>query len=193
MNKNIIFILFVVILSALAQLSLTFEVDGLQFTREGIGEGQWWRFITGNFVHLSWRHFAMNIIAFGAIYALYPNNLKANAWALVLMLCAFSVTIGIWFFSPDIYWYVGLSGALHGLLVTLIIIDYVDHKHRLNILLLLAIIAKLVWEGLMGPVPGSESTADGPVVIQAHLYGFMGGLLVSVCMLIFNKKKKLTV
>ena len=192
MNKIIIFILSMVILSALAQLSLSFEVDGLQFTREGIGEGQWWRFVTGNFVHLSWRHFMMNFIAFGAIFALYPNNLSVRAWVSVLLLCALSVTLGIWIFSPDIHWYVGLSGALHGLLVTLIIVDYVDHKHGLNLLLLLAVIAKLVWEGKMGPVPGSELTAGGPVVVQAHLYGFVGGLLMSACIVIFNKKKKLT-
>lgn len=191
MNKNIIFILFVAVLGALAQLSLTTEVDVLQFTREGIGEGQWWRFISGNFVHLSWRHFAMNIIAFAAIYALYPNTLSTKVWALVLLWCALSVTVGIWIFSPDLHWYVGLSGALHGLLVTLIIIDYSVHKHRLNILLLLAVMAKLLWEGMMGPVPGSESTAGGPVVVQAHLYGFVGGLIISVCVYMFNKNKKL--
>ena len=79
-------------------------MDQLQFTREGISEGQWWRFITANFVHLSWRHFAMNIIAFGAIYVLFPNSLKVKAWALVLLLCALSVTLGIWIFSPNIHW-----------------------------------------------------------------------------------------
>lgn len=191
MNKIIIFLLSVVTLCLLAQLSLRFEVDGLQYSRQAIGEGQWWRFITGNFVHLSWRHFAMNIIALGAIYALYPNNLNAKSWLLVLLLCALSVTLGIWIFSPDIHWYVGLSGALHGLLVTLLIIDYVEHKHVLNILLLLGVIAKLIWEGMMGPMPGSESTAGGPIVVQAHLYGFVGGVLISVCIGICNKNKKL--
>lgn len=191
MNKIIIFIISVVILSALAQLSLRFETDGLQFTREGIGDGQWWRFISGNFVHLSWRHFAMNVIALGAIFALYPNNLKAKTWAIVLIMCALAVTLGIWVFSPDIHWYVGMSGALHGLLATLIIVDYIEHKHGLNILLLLLVMAKLLWEGMMGPMPGSESSAGGPVVVQAHLYGFIGGLLIAIIMSIYNKNKKI--
>jgi membrane associated rhomboid family serine protease len=85
-----------------------------------------------------------------------------------------------------------LSGALHGLLVTLIIVDYVEHKHWLNILLLLGVMVKLVWEGVMGPMPGSESTAGGPVVVQAHLYGSVGGLMISACMYLYNKNKKLT-
>jgi rhomboid family GlyGly-CTERM serine protease len=191
MNKNIIFILSVVILSALAQLSLTFEVDGLQFAREGIGEGQWWRFITGNFVHLSWRHFAMNAVALSTIYVLYPNNLKAYGWVIVFLLSCLSVTMGVWVFSPNIHWYVGLSGALHGLLITLIIVDYVVHKHWLNIILLLCVIAKLVWEGVMGPMPGIELTVGGPVVVQAHLYGFVGGLMIAAYIFKFNKTKML--
>ncbi len=51
---------------------------------------------------------------------------------------------------------------------------------------------KLVWEGVMGPMPGSESTAGGPVVVQAHLYGSVGGLMISACMHLYNKNKKLT-
>jgi membrane associated rhomboid family serine protease len=87
MNKIIIFILTIVILSALAQLNLTFEMDQLQFTREGISEGQWWRFITANFVHLSWRHFAMNIIAFGAIYVLFPGKSLGASIIAVCIVC----------------------------------------------------------------------------------------------------------
>ena len=191
MNKNSIFVLSVIVLSALAQLSLRLEVDWFQFTRVDIDAGQWWRFLTGNFVHLTWRHFAMNTLALVAIYALYSNCLKLNSMVFIFLLSCLSVTMGIWIFSPELQWYVGLSGALHGLLITLIIIDYVKNKYVLNIVLLLAVMTKLVWEGMMGPMPGSESNAGGPVVVQAHLYGFMGGLLIATCILIFSKNNKL--
>jgi len=134
----------------------------------------------------------MNTLALVAIYALYPDSLKVKGMFLVFSWCCLSVTLGIWMFSPDIHWYVGLSGALHGVLVTLIIIDYVIHKHLLNVLLLIALIAKLVWEGVMGPLPGSELTAGGPVAVQAHLYGFVGGLMATVYIFLFNKNKKLS-
>jgi len=192
MNKIIIFVLSIAMLSALAQLSLMFETDWLQFARADIEAGQWWRFISGNMVHLTWRHFAMNIIALVAIFALYSKCLNPQGMILVFLLSCISVTLGIWMFSPEIQWYVGLSGVLHGLLVTLIILDYAVHKHLLNIVLLLALIAKLVWEGMMGPMPGSESVAGGPVVVQAHLYGFLGGLIITSCIFIFNKNKKLS-
>ncbi len=178
-------------LSALGQLSLLSGVDWLQFARADVDRGQWWRFITGNFMHLSWRHLAMNSLALVAIYALYPNCMKTKSIFLVFLLSCLSVTIGIWLFSIDVQWYVGLSGALHGLLIVLIVADYAKHRGWLNIVLLLAVMAKLVWEGMMGPLPGSELTAGGPVVVQAHFYGFVGGLIIIVCMFIISKNKKL--
>ncbi len=191
MNKNIIFVAIIIALCALAQLSLLLGVDWLQFTRTNIDMGQWWRFLTANLVHLTWRHFAMNALALIAIFALYSNTLNVKAMFLVFLLSCLSVTTGIWVFSPEIHWYVGLSGALHGLLVTLIIVDFVVHRSWFSIFLMLAVIAKLIWEGMMGPLPGSESSAGGPVVVQAHFYGFVGGLITAACMFIFNKNKKL--
>lgn len=191
MNINNNFVLSVIALSALAQLSLISEVDWFQFTRVDIDAGQWWRFLTGNFVHLTWRHFALNALALVVIYTLYSNCLKLNGMVFVFLLNCLSVTMGIWIFSPELQWYVGLSGALHGLLITLIIIDYVKNKHVLNIILLLVVMTKLAWEGMMGPMPGSVSIAGGPVAVQAHLYGSIGGLLISTCIYIFSKNKML--
>ncbi len=54
-------------------------------------------------------------------------------------------------------------------------------------MLLVAIMLKLTWELFMGPIPGSESTAGGPVIVQAHLYGSMGGLLCAGYIIIKNK------
>jgi len=192
MNKNGIFVLIILVLSAFAQLSLISGVDWMQFARSDISSGQWWRLITGNFVHLTWRHFAMNAVALMAIYALYPSRLKNTGLSVVFLICCLFVTFGIWIFSPEIQWYVGLSGALHGLLISLIILDYMASKHFLNIVLMFMIIAKLVWEGMMGPLPGSELAAGGPVVSQAHAYGVVGGIVISICLLIFNRNRRLS-
>lgn len=45
-------------------------------------------------------------------------------------------------------------------------------------LLLLIIIAKLTWEQIAGPLPGSEATAGGNVIVDAHLYGAVAGYLI---------------
>ena len=191
MNKNIIIILSILAICVLAQFSLMLNQDWFQFARAEIQMGQWWRFLTANFVHLSWQHLGMNALGLVLIYALFPNVLQWNAWIVVLLLTSLSVTFGIWLFNPDIVWYVGLSGALHGILVILLVLDYVTHQHRLNILLFIAVLTKLIWEMWVGPVPGSETTAGGPVVVQAHSYGFFGGILMLSFLFIYNKNKKL--
>lgn len=188
MNKNIIIVLFVITLSVMAQLSLMLGVDWMQYARADIEVGQWWRFFTGNLVHLTWRHLGMNALALIAIVLLFPRCLRPTGLALVLIASGLSVTLGMWVFSPSVHWYVGLSGALHGLLIALIIVDFISQRHWLNIFLLVVLIAKLIWEGMMGPMPGSESAAGGPVVVQAHLYGFVGGLLISIYIFINNNK-----
>jgi hypothetical protein len=42
--------------------------------------------------------------------------------------------------------------------------------------IILAVCAKLVYESLVGPLPGTASAAGGTVITAAHLYGGLGGL-----------------
>jgi len=181
MNKINIFIVVIILWAALSQLTLLLGVDWLQYAKPEIEAGQWWRFVTGNFIHLNWKHFAMNAVALIVIYQLFPNLLKARALFLVFILSCLSVTLGLWLFNPSVYWYVGLSGALHGVLVTLLIVDNMTRKHILNNALLIIVIGKLVWEAYMGPLPGSEFVAGGPIVVEAHLYGAFGGIIIAAC------------
>ncbi len=191
MIKNNYLFVSILLCSIAAQLSLQLEVDWLQYSRVDIEAGQWWRFITGNLIHLNWRHFAMNAIGFAVIYLLFPNILRPASLLFVIVLCCLAVTLGLWLFSPLIYWYVGLSGALHGILVVLLVLDYVVSKNVLNIILMALLIAKLGWEFTMGPLPGSEIAVSGPVVVEAHYYGALGGVLLALCFLVvkFNKNK----
>ena len=181
MNKINIFIVVIILWAALSQLTLLLVVDWLQYAKPEIEAGQWWRFVTGNLIHRNWKHFAMNTVALIVIYQLFPNLLKACALFLVFILSCLSVTLGLWLFNPSVYWYVGLSGALHGVLVTLLIVDNMTRKHILNNALLIIVIGKLVWEAYMGPLPGSEFVAGGPIVVDAHLYGAFGGIIIAAC------------
>jgi len=181
MNKINIFIVVIILWAALSQLTLLLGVDWLQYAKPEIEAGQWWRFVTGNLIHLNWKHFAMNAVALIVIYQLFSNLLKARALFLVFILSCLSVTLGLWLFNPSVYWYVGLSGALHGVLVTLLIVDNITRKHILNNALLIIVIGKLVWEAYMGPLPGSEFVAGGPIVVEAHLYGAFGGIIIAAC------------
>ena len=39
------------------------------------------------------------------------------------------------------------------------------------------LVAKLAWEQTLGPLPMTARTAGGPVIVNAHLYGSLGGVL----------------
>jgi hypothetical protein len=69
-----------------------------------------------------------------------------------------------------------MSGLLHGLLVAGIITRLRSLDIETGVLLLL-LIAKIGYEQLNGPLPGSEGTSGGAVVVDAHLYGALGGIL----------------
>ena len=48
---------------------------------------------------------------------------------------------------------------------------------RIGYLLVAGLAGKLIWEQLAGPLPISESTSGGPVLVDAHLYGTVGGVI----------------
>ena len=49
--------------------------------------------------------------------------------------------------------------------------------HVVGLGILGVLIAKLAWEQISGPLPGSAATAGVAVIVDAHLYGAAGGIL----------------
>ncbi len=191
MIKKNYYVLITIAICIVAQSSLSLGLDVWQYAKVDVEAGQWWRFLTANFVHLGWRHLFMNAVGLIFIALLFPKAISSRTALLVLLLCGLGVTIGIWMFCESIRWYVGLSGALHGLLIVLIVMDYQCQKNVLNLVLLGLVILKLAWESVWGPLPGSESTAGGTVVEESHLYGAIAGTIIGIVMYI-KKSKFLT-
>ena len=42
------------------------------------------------------------------------------------------------------------------------------------------LVVKLIYEQLVGPIPGSEGSSGGDVVVAAHLYGAIAGALAGL-------------
>ena len=131
----------------------------------------------------------MNCVGMLIVYGLYWRWLTANTALMWCLSSASAVALGLLFFSPQIAWYVGLSGVLHGLIVAGAVTDI--HARRWEGAWVLGIVAaKLVWETLYGPLPGSEGGAGGPIVVEAHLYGAMGGLVVSMAQIFLSRNSR---
>ncbi len=149
--------------------------EALRWSRPALADGQAWRLLTGHVAHLGTAHLAMNLAALAVIWLLVGRRHGVRAWLAVLAIVIATIDAAFWWLVPQLDWYVGLSGVLHGLLVAGLLAGLRDAPLE-STLLLLAIAAKLAWEQFAGPLPGSAETAGGPVVVDAHLYGAVGGL-----------------
>jgi len=159
--------------------------DHLRFERSDIDQGHFWLLLTGNFVHLGQSHLWMNMAGFALVVALVWQHFTAAQWLIVMVFASLVVGIGLWVFNPEVLAYVGFSGTLHGLILAGVIADLKTYPKSAGVLLIL-VIAKLVWEQIAGPLPGSESTAGGSVVVDSHFYGAIGGAFIG-CILLAHR------
>jgi rhomboid family GlyGly-CTERM serine protease len=135
-----------------------------------------WRLVTGHLIHVSWSHLVLNVVAVLLLWMLVGDAFGALGWIAVTIVCMAAVNIGLMMFSPEVAWYAGLSGLLHGLAVAGALVNW----HRLGYIstaLLLGILAKLFLEQYGGSSPALEQLIGAQVISDAHLYGALGGLL----------------
>lgn len=149
--------------------------DVWQFDRAAIHGGDWWLVLTGNVVHLSTGHLGMNLLGLYVIVLLAWHHMRSAQWIACFAVSAVAVGGGLYLRDPHLDYYVGLSGVLHGLLLTGIVLDIIEEP-RNGWVLLIAISAKLGWEQWHGAVPGSAWAAGGNVVVNSHLYGAVAGV-----------------
>jgi len=180
---------------AIAAISLSIALIGdsanlaLRYDREEIIAFEWWRLFTGNLAHLSWNHLWMNLAGLIMIWIIYDQQLSTTQWLINFFVCSIAVGLNLYLFNPELSWYVGLSGTLHGLLMAGIIIN-VSKKQRLDLILFVLVSGKLAWEQFAGALPGSAETAGGPVIVDAHLYGAIAGLIMGLIYAYTHKTHK---
>jgi rhomboid family GlyGly-CTERM serine protease len=148
-----------------------------RYDRVPVLQGEYWRLLTGHLVHASWEHLIGNLAGVGLVAALFPRDYSLKQWLLILSLSAVSIDAGFVLHEPQLQWYVGLSGILHGALAAGAIAWWRHEARTLALILTGIFIGKLGWEQAHGALPFS---GDLTVVVDAHLYGAMGGLVAAV-------------
>lgn len=154
----------------------------LRWEREAIAAGELWRLVTGHLAHLGTEHLLLNLAGLCLVWLLVGRRLGPLRWWLVTALSMAAIDAGFWLLAPGLAWYVGLSGLLHALLVAGSVAGLREAPLESGALVLL-VIGKVAVEQLTGPLPGSEAAAGGPVVVDAHLYGTVAGLLSGAALL----------
>lgn len=180
--------------AVLAVLAVAAQAAGLagelRYERAAIESGESWRLLSAHVVHLGWPHLLMNLAGLALVWLLVGAAFGRRQWCVVLALTVTGIDIAFWWLSPELGWYVGLSGLLHGLLVAGAIALVVQGSdRRVESLVLLALVAaKLAWEQVAGPVPGSAGVAGGAVVVDSHLYGAVAGLVAGLAIALHGRR-----
>lgn len=149
----------------------------LRYERAAILHGQYWRLLTGNFVHLGVGHLLEDMLGAVLLWLLFEDVLPEWCMPLTIVGGSVGVGLGLLIGNPEVEWYVGISGALDTLWAVGAM-ALLRKQDRFGWLLAGFLIAKLCYEQFFGPMPLSAVTTGGDVIVDAHLYGaFTGGLL----------------
>lgn len=145
----------------------------LRYERGPLENGQWWRLLSAHLVHLNLAHALLNCAGLTLLWILFAREYTPRRWAWILLVSATLIDAGLWFLRPQVDWYVGASGLLHGALAAGALGLY-RRRDGTGAAVLLLLIVKLAYEQHSG---ASLFAADLPLLTDAHLFGVLGGLL----------------
>ncbi len=153
--------------------------EALRYERAAIAAGQVWRLLSGHFVHLGSSHAALNMAGLALVWYLVGDAFSRAQWLVVMALSIVVIDLGFWVLNPELQWYVGLSGVLHALLVAGLIVS-ASAERKDAVIVVIIVGAKIAWEQFSGPLPGSVESSGGAVIVDAHLYGAVAGVLAGI-------------
>ena len=178
LTRHIIFISLVLIVCQVFQSELIFE-------RQKIADGEIWRIMTGNWVHTNIPHLIMNIIGLWLLWMLFNETLTPFMLYLTLFVTNLSIGLALLLLSPELFWYAGLSGSLYGLYITGASVALLNKDYIGSIPLFILIPSKLVMDLTQDDITDFSSTLiNAPVATEAHIYGVIAALAISISLFI---------
>lgn len=149
-----------------------------------------WRFITAHFVHVGWIHCILNMFAFICLPYIFPR--LNRDWLLIgVISLPLFISTSFYVIYPNVDAYAGFSGVLHGLYVIAAIQSLAIKSERNFALLILAgLVAKLLWEAIVGELSATMRLIGSPVLIEAHQLGCIGAVCLLAIGWIFKQFNK---
>ena len=132
-----------------------------------VGNGDWYRLITGGFLHMEWWHIGMNMLALYWLGRMIEPALGHARFVAVYMASLLTGSLAVMLFSPDTPT-LGASGAIYGLLGAAVVmarnrnIDLM--QSGLIPILVLNVVLTLVWSDIS---------------VAGHFGGLIGGFVVT--------------
>ena len=178
---------------ALVALVLLLGVGGetvrqaLRYDNAAIAGGQWWRLLTGNFVHLGWWHLFLNELGILVLILLCPEPLSWAVWVRRLLILSLGMSLGLFFFVTEVRWYVGMSGVIHGLFVLGLGRQVYVQKDLIAAGCLAYLVGKIAWELFAGVPVSDEAAIGGSVLVESHLYGTLSAVIYGLVFGVFTR------
>ncbi len=175
-----IFAMMMLLIAANLHLMTGSSDTSLVFMPNDAYQGEYWRYITHPFVHLSWYHLMLDASAFFILYSGLAEQAIIIRLFYVLISGAFSLNFALWF-APETQTYglCGLSGIAHGLMA-ISSLEMMREKETFNIgaVSLIALIAKSIYEVITGQVffEFLYFGLCGTPIIACHTGGLVGGI-----------------
>jgi len=167
----------VAVLSALFTFVPWLHAHGL-YMRDAVRvDGQWWRIVTAMWVHLSGKHWLVDVAAATGLLLLTGREARPRDMLAVLVICGVVAQIAMLRIA-SIGWYGGLSGALHGLALWggLRLLQAPGLSRVIGVVMCVAVLVK-VWteQSWLAAIVFDPSWNFG-IVRAAHAAGAVAGL-----------------
>ncbi len=179
----------VFLVGSLLLISFSEINNPMRYDRQLIEQGELWRLITANFMHTNWYHLLMNAAGVALLMMLF-NRLIAPLWLHFFYWGAVLLnTVLLFFFAPDLHYYVGFSGALHGLVIGLSLAT-IKQQPLTSSMLLLIFVFKVIHEYYQGASLSLSQLIEAPIATDAHLWGGVSGLILFLSYLLISAFQK---
>jgi rhomboid family GlyGly-CTERM serine protease len=154
--------------------------DALPYERAAIlYGGEYGRLVTGHLYHYDGVHLAWNLAGLALVAWLFVREYTTRQWCAILVVSTAAVDLGFLVFEPQLTWYVGFSGVLHGLMAAGLVRWWQRHRDPVTLLVSVLFALKLAWEHVFGALPFTAATLAIPVIHAAHTYGAIGGAVAA--------------
>jgi rhomboid family GlyGly-CTERM serine protease len=162
-------------LAAILAAAVPGAEEWLVYDRRRLASGQFWRLVTGHWVHFSASHLMWNLVALGVVPALAWRN--SPHLGRVIAVSAGVIGLVVFWFEPELRWFGGLSGIATALLAAAMAARAKEEPRfrPLALMGLLLLTAKLLWEGLTS---GSVFASFSEGVVRTSWLAHVAGLAV---------------
>jgi rhomboid family GlyGly-CTERM serine protease len=151
----------------------------LIYDRDAIAQGQLWRLFTGHLLHSNAYHFVMNVAGLLLLWIIHGHFYTPKNTAFLFLISSLFISIALYYFSPDMQRYVGLSGILHTLFIFGVMLE-VRQKDKVAYFLFIGVWLKTANEQLFGANEELALLIKAQVAVDAHLWGTVIGFIFTL-------------